>query len=232
MEAIVQHSPPETALSPAEGLRAPSRRGRPPLDPETRRQRIIAVAADLFVRLGYSETTVEAVGKAAGVTKRTIYELVGDKAALFRAVCTHCHASVKAMRIDLPISDASLRESLIDLAHRLLEHALADDTIAVERAVVLEQVRFPDLMNSVMGTSRSELNGKIAAFFDELVKRGMIGAIDTFKTTEIFFDVVVGNFGFRKALGFEEPAPTQADIEERVTIFIEGHLRRHGLPRA
>lgn len=207
------------------------RRGRPPLDPEVRRQRIISVASDLFIRLGYADTTVEAVGKAAGVTKRTIYELVGDKAALFRAVCDHCHASIKEMRLDLPISSDSLRESLINLAYRLMDHALADETISVERAVVLEQVRFPDLMKDVMGNSRGQLNRKISAFFDELIARGMIGPVDTFKTTEIFFDVVVGNFGFRKTLGFDEPAPAREDIDERVDIFIDGHLRRHGLAK-
>jgi len=226
MDATAQNLPPSAKGRPA------GRRGRPPLDPEARRQRIIAVASDLFTRGGYADTTVEAVGKAAGVTKRTIYELVGDKAALFRAVCNHCHVSVKDMRIDLPISTTNLRATLLELAQALLEHALDDGTIAVERAMVVEQMRFPDLMSSLMGSTRVLLNDKIAAFFDGLMERGMIGQVDAFKTTEIFFDVVVGNSGFRKALGFDEQAPSAEDIAERVDIFIEGHLRRHGLVEA
>ena len=226
MDAIAQNVPP---LSEGKLV---GRRGRPPLDPETRRQRIIAVASDLFTQAGYADTTVEAVGKAAGVTKRTIYELVGDKAALFRAVCNHCHVSIKEMRIDLPISTTSLRATLLDLAHALLEHALDDGTIAIERAMVVEQMRFPDLMSSLMGSTRVLLNDKIAAFFDGLMARGMIGPVDAFKTTEIFFDVVVGNSGFRKALGFDETVPSAEDIAERVDIFIDGHLRRHGLAEA
>lgn len=234
MEAISHPAVSDAERTILDGQPRPvaRRRGRPPLDPEGRRQRIIAVASDLFIRHGYAETTVESVGKASGVTKRTIYGLIGDKAALFRAVCDHCHVSIKQMRVDLPLSTSGLRQSLLDLAGALIAHALADETIAVERAVVLEQVRFPDLMNSIMGNSRGELNKKIAVFFEELIERAMIGPIDTFKTSEIFFDVVVGNAGFRKTLGFDEPAPDPADIAERVDIFIEGHLRRHGLAGA
>lgn len=208
------------------------RRGRPPLDPEARRQRIIAVASDLFIAGGYAETTVEAVGKAAGVTKRTIYELVGDKAALFRAVCNHCHVKVREMRLEPPTSEASLRDTLLDLAQALLAHALDDETIAVERAVVLEQMRFPDLMSNLLGHSRETMGGTIAGFFSDMTARGMIGPVDAIKTTEIFFDIVVGNTGFRKVLGFVESGPDRADIEDRVDIFIAGHLRRHGLAGA
>lgn len=225
---ILMNAATETIEPEAEG-KPTARRGRPPLDPEARRQRIIAVASELFIRHGYPETTVEAIGKAAGVTKRTIYELVGDKAALFGAVSAHCHASIKEMRLDFAITGTSLRTTLLDLAHALIEHALSDETIALERAAVLQQMRFPLLMSNLMALTRVDLNGKIAAFFDGLMERGMIGKVDAFKTTEIFFDVVVGNAGFRKALGFDEPAPGREDIEERVDIFIEGHLRRHGL---
>jgi AcrR family transcriptional regulator len=219
--------PPNEGKHPA----APPRRGRPPLDPAVRRQRIITVASDLFTKRGFVETTVEAVGKAAGVTKRTIYELIGDKEALFRAVCDHCHANIGDVHLDLSVG-GSIRETLLQLAETLIEHSLSEETIAVERAVIAEQMRFPDLIRILMGSPRSALNRKIAAFFEELIAAGMISPLDTFKTTEIFFDVVVGNLGFRKALGYDEPLPTAADIAERVDVFITGHLRRHGLADA
>ena len=50
-------------------------------------------------------------GYSDGVTKRS-----GLAAALFAAVSAHCHASIKEMRIDLPITGTSLRETLLDLA--------------------------------------------------------------------------------------------------------------------
>jgi TetR/AcrR family transcriptional repressor of mexJK operon len=206
-----------------------ARRGRPPLDPDIRRRHLLDIAARLFADRGYAETTLDAVGKSAGMTKRSIYELIGDKAALFCAVCNHSHASIGEIRLDLPVSGRSLRSNLLELAHKLVDHALDDRTIAVERTVVVEYSRFPALIKDINGTARDALNVKIAGVFSELISLGMIGPVDSFKATEIFFDLVVGNLGFRKTLGFEEDHPSDADVEERVDIFVEGFLRRHGL---
>jgi len=205
------------------------RRGRPPLDPKVRRQRILDVASRLFTANGYTETTVDAVGKAAGVTKRTIYELVGDKDALFRAVCINSHANIGEFRLDLPISGKSLRSNLVELAHRLIAHTLDDETIRVGRMIVVESMRFPDLIRDVTRSGRTSLNVKIAVVFDKLVELGLVGSIDAYRATEIFFDLVVGNIGFRKSMGFDEPMPTDNETEERVDVFIDGYLRRHGL---
>ncbi len=209
-----------------------ARRGRPPLDPEVRRRHLLGVAERLFAAGGYSDTTLEAVGKAAGMTKRSIYELIGDKGELFCAVCNHSHANIGEIRLDLPVSDQSLRSNLLALAHKLADHALDDRTIAIERTLVAEHMRFPTLIKDIDASSRNALNVKIAGVFSELIGFGMIGQVDTYKATEIFFDLVVGNLGFRKALGFDEVHPSDADVEERVDIFIEGFLRRHGLRHA
>lgn len=48
---------------------------------------ILAVATELFIANGFEKTTVEVVGKAVGVIKRTIYDHIGDKDTLFHAVC-------------------------------------------------------------------------------------------------------------------------------------------------
>jgi AcrR family transcriptional regulator len=194
--------------------------------------RILAIASKMFIAAGYTDTTLEAVGKAAGVTKRTIYELVGDKTELFRAVCDHCHADIGEFHLDLPVSGESLRGNLVQLAHELIAHALSDETIAVERTVVIEQARFPDLLRDITRRNRQSLNRKIAVVFEKLSELRMISPVDSFKAAEIFFDLVVGNVGFRKALGFDEDLPSQADIDERVDTFIDGYLHRHGLPRA
>jgi len=205
------------------------RRGRPPLDTEVRRNRILDAASKLFIANGFTDTTVEAVCRAAGVTKRTMYELVGDKTALFRAVCSHCHHNIGEIRLDLPISNESLRANLNALALLLIEHSLAHDTVAIERMVIIEHARFPDLLRDANRTTRIDLNAKLAVVFDKLVELGMIAPVDSFQASEIFFDIVVGNLGFRKTLGFEEALPTREETELRVEIFIEGYLRRNGL---
>jgi AcrR family transcriptional regulator len=48
------------------------------------RRAVVDAAADLFVRRGYSATTIDAVAEAAGVSRKTVFNSVGGKAALLR----------------------------------------------------------------------------------------------------------------------------------------------------
>ena len=51
-----------------------------------RRARIVAVAERLFLRDGYSATTIAAIAGAAGVSADTIYKAFGGKPGLVRAI--------------------------------------------------------------------------------------------------------------------------------------------------
>jgi AcrR family transcriptional regulator len=50
------------------------------------RMRILDAARDLFLAGGYVGTTLDAVAASAGVSPQTVYNLVGGKATLFKAV--------------------------------------------------------------------------------------------------------------------------------------------------
>jgi len=50
------------------------------------RMRILSAARDLFLVDGYVGTTLDAVAATAGVSPQTVYNLVGGKATLFKAV--------------------------------------------------------------------------------------------------------------------------------------------------
>lgn len=48
------------------------------------RRAIVAAARDLFVELGWSRTTIDAVAARAGVSRKTVFASVGGKAALLK----------------------------------------------------------------------------------------------------------------------------------------------------
>ena len=52
----------------------------------TTRQRVLGAARDLFLRRGFAGATIEAVAHRAGVSPQTVYNVVGGKAALLKAV--------------------------------------------------------------------------------------------------------------------------------------------------
>jgi AcrR family transcriptional regulator len=62
-------------------------RGRPRAEPvEAQRRRILDAARAEFTNEGYDGATVARIAKAAGVARPVVYEAVGDKEALLRAV--------------------------------------------------------------------------------------------------------------------------------------------------
>ena len=50
------------------------------------RQKVLVAARDLFLRRGYFGATIEAIAQRAGVSPQTVYNVVGGKAALLKAV--------------------------------------------------------------------------------------------------------------------------------------------------
>lgn len=50
------------------------------------RRKVLDAARDLFLRRGYLGSTIEAIASRAGVSPQTVYNVVGGKAALFKAV--------------------------------------------------------------------------------------------------------------------------------------------------
>jgi AcrR family transcriptional regulator len=48
------------------------------------RRAVVTAAAELFVRHGYAATTIDAVAQAAGVSRKTVFNVVGGKAALLK----------------------------------------------------------------------------------------------------------------------------------------------------
>ncbi|WP_336968462.1 TetR/AcrR family transcriptional regulator [Sphingobium aromaticiconvertens] len=217
-------SPPDSISGPNAGRP----RGRPPItagDIARRRDRIIDVAAHMFFAKGFADTTLDAVGREAGFTKRTIYELVGDKNALFRAAYDRLHIRNSHLEFSIPAPDQSVREVLTHLARQLIEHSLSKALIASERAIMLEAGHYPELVGEVVQHGRIALDGAIAEIFDTLAARGSIEPLDSRLAAGVFYDVAVGARGFRAALGHPDEVIPDAELAARIAMFEKGYLR-------
>src|SRR5438874_443105 len=74
---------PSTPSTP----RAGSTRGRAAhLGPEVRRPLVLDAAFELFLEHGYDGTSMEAVARAAGITKPVVYDCFASKEELFTAL--------------------------------------------------------------------------------------------------------------------------------------------------
>jgi AcrR family transcriptional regulator len=146
---------------------APSRRGRPPTSQADRARRILDAAEQVFTTTGYGAATMEAVAHAAGMSKKTLYELYPDKQRLFAAVIVAAD--------DFPWED-NLRTPLADprheLRHRLLASArfvLSPRQIRLTRLLIAEAAHAPELADDFHARVMAKCQTYLAAVLAQIV---------------------------------------------------------------
>lgn len=150
-------------------------RGRPPTCSDADRMLLVVEAADREFQLnGYAGTNIKTVAQRAGVSTKTLYKLVPTKAELFEAVIRH-RISRFLLDVDDEVSDElDTREALerILLAFGLL--TLSPETIAINRLVISECERFPEVARAFYQSAIVPVNGVIE---DWLTKQKDKGAL-------------------------------------------------------
>ena len=199
-------------------------RGRPPLDPVTRQRRIVDAACELFSTKGYAATSVDEISRTARVTKRAIYQLIGDKAALFSRVCAALCERGGEFDFNVPVEEMSLRDVLLTVAHRVLAYGIAPETLALNKAIMIASDQFPDLVVDTMNAGREVLRRAMMTLFTTLVEQERIAPVDPMLATELFYDTVVGNQPLRMLMGYPEPRPLEAEIARRVDCLLFGYF--------
>ncbi|MGI5215934.1 TetR/AcrR family transcriptional regulator [Plantactinospora sp. CA-290183] len=120
----------------------------------TRKRREITDAAlALFLRNGYSNTSMDQVAADARVSKQTVYKHFEDKERLFHEIVRgvtrnsdHILNELTAVVDDAPVGTAEeLRNVLEQLARRYLDAVLQPHVISLRRLIIGEAERFPEL---------------------------------------------------------------------------------------
>lgn len=144
---------------------------------QEKRRRILDAARDLILKVGLRSATMEAIAKAAGIAKPTLYAQFSDKEALFEAlieelVVAKTAAFTAAFEVEGPLAarvgnglaekfgtvadlleNSPHAEELIGAQHRL-SHRLetADDAISgrIARALAAERIAEPERITAIL----------------------------------------------------------------------------------
>jgi len=126
------------------------------------RQRILGAAFSAFMANGYAETSTLEIATRARVSKRALYELVGNKQEMLVA-CISERAQRLRVPTDLPEPHdrETLSRALAAIGTQLLREISDPTVIAVFRLAIAEAVRAPEVaraLDSIGGeTSRAAL---------------------------------------------------------------------------
>jgi TetR/AcrR family transcriptional regulator, mexJK operon transcriptional repressor len=188
-------------------------------------ERILDVATELFLVQGSGLTTIEALARRAGISKRTFYHRFADKTVLFGAVVHRIIERVRPPPSVPLIEGATLHEVLKRLAGFILHAALSPPAIALHRLMVAESARFPELARALNAQGASQeaialISGLLAR---ELDNHDLTGQAREFAALQFLQLVVV--MPQRRALGFDKPmtaAELEAWADSSVRLFLNG----------
>jgi len=187
--------------------------------------RILDVATELFLAEGYGATSIEAVAQRARISKRTFYHRFPDKAALFAAVV---HRIIQGLRppAGTPLyQGGGLDEILRRLARLLLRAALAPMALALNRLMIAEAQRFPELAAiAAREGSRAEVVGQIAAMLDREARAGGLTIDRTEFAAEQFLQIVISQPQRRALVLGQSMTEIELDAwaDDCVDLFLNG----------
>ena len=126
-------------------------------------QRIVAAAADLFLRDGYAATSIEAIAGRAGVSKRTFYARFPDKAAVFLAVVSSL-IDEWLQGLDEAVKVAhGTEDALLTIARKMIGVALSPAALSLHVLITAESVRFPEISRSLHRGGAETGTARVAA---------------------------------------------------------------------
>jgi AcrR family transcriptional regulator len=202
----------------------PRRSGRPSAVIAARLPTLLLDAAEtLFLAQGYRATSLEQVAEEVGATKRTIYAKFGDKAGLFSAMAERVVERRRAW-VSGEFAGATVDERLVDFGKRLLALALAPDVLALNRVIVAEAHRFPQLASLVDQLAAESARNRLAGIIAAEAAGGVLEIADPWLAADFLVGMILNAPVHAGLLGRESAASARPArwVRAAVSVFLDG----------
>ena len=185
---------------------------------------IIDAARTLFLRDGHAATSMDAIARAAGVSKATVYAHFASKDDLFVALVEREGvAPTIALRGS---SDADTADVLRRFGRDAAELLLSPSTIGFQRVVASEVNRSPAVGRLFYANGPDRLIGQLTAFLRQAMRRGDLRTAPPRLAAVQFLAVIVGDLQLRALMGVsDEPEPIKRDkvITSGIDMFLRAY---------
>ena len=199
------------------------RRGRPTQAEAKKLDMAVRKAAvATFVAHGYDGATMEAIARAAGITKRSLYARYSDKRALFVEVIPW---ALSRFDDDGAVTslDADLESALFAIGKVALARAVDPDSVRMARIALSEIGRFPEFKvveESMMWSGRQKV---VTELLRHHKGQGTIVVDDLELAAEHFLAMVEALPGRFAEYGiYRSQAQNERHLEHAVALFLRG----------
>jgi TetR/AcrR family transcriptional regulator, mexJK operon transcriptional repressor len=165
---------------------------------------ILAAAWQSFLARGFGAVSMDAIAREAGASKATVYAYFASKEELFGAVIARegerYFRGFSAGELDPCAVEASLAE----IARRFLDLVLSPEAIAINRIIISEASRFPQLGEVFWRAGPERTRVQIEAFLSRAVAAGTLAVADTRVAAEQFVALLRGDIHQRQLLRLDD----------------------------
>jgi AcrR family transcriptional regulator len=189
-----------------------------------RRETLLSAAEEVFLARGYVSTTMADIAQAAGMSKKTIYQVFDSKKELFDALMMDRLAVPTIQPEDIGRPPAAiLRSALLDMAR----FVLLPKQIALTRLILAEIASTPEV-GDVMKMRCVQVERTMQNWLALQVSRGIFDIPDIPNAAAMLFGAAFGDFHWHLMLQLGEPpseAAVRARIERSVAVFMREFAR-------
>jgi TetR/AcrR family transcriptional repressor of mexJK operon len=193
---------------------------------EEKRAEIVAAAGRMFALHGYSATSMAMIAAEAGASKATLYRYFTDKVQIFADYVVAQGAGHRdLLGQDFPLT-GDCAESLNALGRFYLSIILSPGVIEVNRLVVAEAVRFPELLEIYFANGPSQVIELVERTLRAAADRGWLHLDDPADAAWTFKSLCERKLLERAMWGFNDTideAVIQANLAPATAMFLTVH---------
>jgi TetR/AcrR family transcriptional regulator, mexJK operon transcriptional repressor len=189
---------------------------------------ILQRARDIFMHSGYGAASMDAVARAAGVSKATLYMFFAGKRELFAAVILEERNRYAVSLLSGEATRESVRAKLMRFGEAIVNFLISEETVASFRMVVGEAARAPELGRLFYENGPSRLLDRLEAFLHASMTRGELRKADPRRAAEQLIGLVRGDLQLRALLGItggSSRAHVKAIVRDGVDTFYRAYTQ-------
>lgn len=191
-----------------------------------RRDAIIDVAQRSFLENGYAATTMSGIAATLGGSKGTLWNHFPSKEDLFAAVLVHATEAYHAGMMQILDSRGELEPTLRRFATDMLRMVTSPRSIALQRLIVTESGRFPEMGAIFFETAPKNTRTLLAQFLTRAMEEGRLRTADPALAARTLVTLILSGC-HQQMMWSQIDAPTAEQIEADVDHAVDCFLRAY-----
>ncbi|MEW5684640.1 MAG: TetR/AcrR family transcriptional regulator [Pseudomonadota bacterium] len=193
---------------------------------DERREAMLDVAQACFLEHGFAATSMSTIAARIGGSKGTLYNYFKNKEELFAAMMQRLCGDLQATLFDVEPEGGGAEARLTHFARAFLNHLMTPEAMGIQRLVVSEGGRFPQLGQVFYESGPVIVLSRIGDFLKDLMDAGRLRQTDPLVAAQHFKDLAISGIYWERIWGVTAD-PTPQQLDEQVARSVDTFLRAY-----